>query len=235
MVKHFLFYFGLIALNFPVFVVGRSPLHFTVVRTALNYDSTFVNYGDGATKIIDLILETVGVKANFELRRASVPNAAAVVYEGKKYILYNPGFIVAMDKAAGTHWASITVLAHEIGHHLNGHTLDGKGSAPLIELEADEFSGYVLRKLGATLQEAQIAMKMIATTKATRTHPSKKDRLTAIADGWRAADEELTGDELTRRKAIQSFESQGPGYLLAVGSSIPSKISGSLEAQIFQH
>ena len=108
------------------------------------------SYVDGATKIIDLILETVGLRASFEVKKANVPNAAAVVYQGKRYILYNPAFIAAMDKAAGTPWASVAVLAHEIGHHLNGHTLDGKGSLPAIELEADEFSGFALRKMGAS-------------------------------------------------------------------------------------
>jgi hypothetical protein len=103
---------------------------------------------DGATKIIELILETVGLQVCFEVKKVNVPNAAAIVYQGKRYILYNPSFIAAMDKAAGTPWASVAVLAHEIGHHLNGHTLDGKGSPPAIELEADEFSGFALRKNG---------------------------------------------------------------------------------------
>jgi hypothetical protein len=146
---------------------------------------------DGATEIIDLILETVGLKASFEVKKANVPNAAAVVYQGKRYILYNPSFIKAMNKAAGTPWAAIAVLAHEIGHHLNGHTLDGKGSVPAIELEADEFSGFALRKMGASLAESQIAMRIIANARATRTHPARSDRLMAIADGWGRANEQL--------------------------------------------
>ena len=149
------------------------------------------NNVDGATRIIDLILETVGLQASFEVRKANVPNAAAVVYAGKRYILYNPSFIAAMDKAAGTPWASVAVLAHEIGHHLSGHTMDGYGSMPAIELEADEFSGYALRKLGASLPEAQVAMRIIAGAKATRTHPARTERLLAIASGWKRADEQI--------------------------------------------
>ena len=34
------------------------------------------------------------------------------------------------------------------------HTLERGGSRPEIELEADEFSGFVLRKMGATLPQA---------------------------------------------------------------------------------
>ena len=151
---------------------------------------------NGPTEIIDLILETVGLKASFEVRKANVPNAAAVVYQGRRYILYNPSFIAAMNKAAGTPWAAIAILAHEIGHHLNGHTLDGKGSAPTIELEADEFSGFALRKMGASLEESQIAMRIIANARATRTHPARNDRLMAIADGWKRANEQLKGINL---------------------------------------
>jgi len=160
---------------------------------------TTVSYGDGAGEIIEMILETMGLQASFEVKKANVPNAAAVVYQGKRYILYNPSFIAAMNKAAGTPWASIAILAHEIGHHLNGHTLDGKGSLPAIELEADEFSGFVLRKMGASLSDAQVAMRIIASAKATRTHPAKNDRLMAIADGWNRADDQLNGRDIARK------------------------------------
>ncbi|HKH63663.1 MAG TPA: hypothetical protein VKA49_22655 [Flavitalea sp.] len=165
-------------------------------HVAESHFSQQIVYADGATKIIDLILETVGLQASFEVRRANVPNAAAVVYQGKRYILYNPSFIAAMNKAAGTPWASVAVLAHEIGHHLNGHTLDGKGSLPAIELEADEFSGFALRKMGASLSEAQVAMRIIAIAKATRTHPARSDRLLAIANGWNHADDQLGGQDV---------------------------------------
>ncbi len=173
--------------------------HFTVHAagpSTLVPSSHAATYPDGATNIIELILETVGLRASFEVKKANVPNAAAVVYHGKRYILYNPSFIAAMDKAAGTPWASVAVLAHEIGHHLNGHTLDGKGSLPAIELEADEFSGFALRKMGASLFEAQVAMRIIAGAKATRTHPARTDRLMAIASGWNRADEQLSEENM---------------------------------------
>ncbi|MGZ8545123.1 MAG: hypothetical protein ACXWV0_07485, partial [Flavisolibacter sp.] len=68
------------------------------------------------------IIDIVGLKPNFEVREANVPNAAAIVYNGKRYVLYNPTFIRQLEQSTGTKWAGISVLAHEIGHHLNGHT-----------------------------------------------------------------------------------------------------------------
>src|SRR5215218_28130 len=139
------------------------------------------------------IIDVVGLKANFEVREANIPNAAAVVYGGKRYVLYNSRFINQLIQTTGTKWAAISVLAHEIGHHLNGHTITASGSQPALELEADEFSGFVLRKMGASLAEAQAAMKTLASERASRTHPGQYDRLSSIAKGWKQADAQLTG------------------------------------------
>ncbi|MEL1243228.1 hypothetical protein AAEO56_03045 [Flavobacterium sp. DGU11] len=145
--------------------------------------------GDTAEKVVKDIMSVIGLKANFELRAANVPNAAAVILKKKRYILYNPKFMDNINSASGSKWAAISILAHEIGHHLNGHTLDNVGSRPQTELEADEFSGFVLRKMGASLADAQSAMSLIAKMKGSHTHPAKNDRLAYIATGWKSAGE----------------------------------------------
>lgn len=148
---------------------------------------------DSAKDIIQQIIDVVGLKPNFEVMAARIDNAAAVIYGGKRYILYNPDFFASLTKSTGTKWAAVSVLAHEIGHHLDGHTLSQIGSEPQAELEADEFSGFALRKLGASLADAQAAMKIAATQRATSTHPGQYDRLVAIANGWNKADAQITG------------------------------------------
>lgn len=137
-----------------------------------------------ARSIIDEIISVMNLKVNFEVREANVPNAGAVFYNGKRYILYNPVFIKQIDRAAKTDWASISILAHEIGHHVLGHTFRSGGNSYQQELEADQFSGLVLKKMGATLEEAQVAMNMIASDRASATHPARAYRLDAIAKGW---------------------------------------------------
>jgi hypothetical protein len=159
--------------------------------------SSFATVEEGQT-IAQEIIDVVGLKPNFEIRAANIPNAAAVTYGGKRYILYNPNFINQLVKQTGSKWAAVSVLAHEIGHHLNGHTITGSGSQPAIELEADEFSGFVLRKMGASLADAQAAMKLLAMEKASRTHPGQTDRLTSIAKGWNNADAQITGKPVAR-------------------------------------
>jgi hypothetical protein len=138
-----------------------------------------------ARSIINDIMDVANIQQNFKvLSTSQIDNAAAVMYQNERYILYNPSFINNLDNAANDKWASISVIGHEIGHHLLGHTLDGAGSQIPKELEADEFSGLVLHRMGASLQQSQLAMQLISSPYATATHPAQRDRLAAIARGW---------------------------------------------------
>ncbi|WP_400190555.1 membrane-binding protein [Hymenobacter sp. B81] len=144
------------------------------------------------------ITDVVGLKPRFELRATTeVPNAAAVVYGGKRYLLYNPNFVGAVNRAGRTDWAGISILAHEMGHHLNGHTLLAGGSNHSDELEADEFSGFVLRKMGASMAEAQAAMAVVAQEVASPTHPARSVRLSAIGRGWQQANGQIVASART--------------------------------------
>ena len=140
-----------------------------------------------AGQIAEQIVEASGLPANFAILEAEVPNAVAVLRQGKRYILYNPRFMNAITRATGTEWAAISVLAHEIGHHLYGKQASNGIPKMATELEADEFSGYVLEKMGASLSEAEAAMKTIGTSQASLTHPAKADRIRSIAKGWKNA------------------------------------------------
>jgi hypothetical protein len=143
-----------------------------------------INSVSDASQIAAQIVKAAGREANFQVKAANVPNAVAVLYKGKRYIFYNVGFIEKLTRLTGTHWAGISVLAHEIGHHLHTHVVNGKTIPMGSELEADKFSGFILQKMGANLEEAQAAIKMLAATRATRTHPARDDRLSSIASGW---------------------------------------------------
>src|SRR5687767_7296698 len=101
--------------------------------------SSTINYNSvgEAAQIARDIIKAAGKKANFDIRKANVPNAAAVLYGDKRYILYNPDFISKLNAVTGTQWAAVSVLAHEIGHHLNRKTVNGKTSIMASELEAD--------------------------------------------------------------------------------------------------
>src|SRR5687768_14121589 len=90
---------------------------------------------DEAGDIIDQTVEASGLSRNFLIEAASVPNAAAAIEGTERYILYNPDFIHTVRQTTGTEWAAISIMAHEVAHHLNGHTLRNDGSRPPTELE----------------------------------------------------------------------------------------------------
>lgn len=142
-----------------------------------------------AEEKVDDILRQVGLKRNFIVMECpNIENALAVNLPSDigllRYIIYDNKFLEGVNSTTNTDWAATSILAHEIGHHLNGHSLDGTGSRPSKELEADEFSGFVLFKLGATLYDAQAAMRELQGEKGSSTHPAKSARLAAIKKGW---------------------------------------------------
>lgn len=144
-----------------------------------------------ATEIIDKIMSFVGLPQNFIIKQSpEVPNALAVILLDhnkvpQRIIAFNSQFMATVMKATENNdWAPISILAHEIGHHLCGHTITAGGSQPPLELEADKFSGFVLQKMGAKLEDAQEAMSKLTTEAVSKTHPPRSQRLRAIKEGW---------------------------------------------------
>lgn len=133
------------------------------------------------------VMQATGLEPNFVIRAASVPNAAASIEETQRVILYNQQWMMNIRATTKTEWSLLSILAHEVGHHLQGHTLLRGGSRPEIELQADKYSGFVLRRMKATLEEAQAAMLQFASEKGTSTHPGRAARLAAIMNGWQQA------------------------------------------------
>ena len=138
---------------------------------------------------INSILKFSGLSSNFEIYGASIDNAIATIVDNKRFILYDPQLLSYSDSKSGDYWSSMSILAHEIGHHLSGHTLTKDGSNPTDELEADKYSGFILYKLGASLKQSINAINNLGNVNATSTHPSKKQRIKAITDGWNEANQ----------------------------------------------
>ena len=163
---------------------------------------------DDANKALDDIISVIGVSRNFILKPCeNISNAMAISLKGIRYVFYNKEFMREINTNV-KYWGNMSILAHEIGHHINGHTIDvilyasesveeeSLATSRMMELQADEFSGFVLAKLGATLSQASEAIsKFIPDEDDTySTHPTKSKRLKAIKRGYDKAkfqDEEL--------------------------------------------
>lgn len=149
-----------------------------------------------AEKIVKRILDGTDIShESIVVKEANVKNALASTVDKRRYILYSTAFLEKFKGDAKTKWAAYTVLAHEIGHHLNGHDFSEKDPKirRKMELQADRFAGGVCRTLGATLEEALAGMESMQLEGETSTHPPKSARTAAIANGWKSKDELLGG------------------------------------------
>lgn len=141
-----------------------------------------------ARDILKNMLDSIQWKENFSVREQNgIRNAYATIINNARWIIYDNDFLEDIDAYTATKWSSISVLAHEMGHHYYNHVVNSGGSTPPKEIEADAFSGYMMAKLGASLQQSIAAMQAIASDKASSSHPAKKDRIEAITKGWNSA------------------------------------------------
>ena len=128
------------------------------------------------------LLPTFVVRENRELR-----TAVAFIRDGQRVIEYNPGFLARVVDSSRTDWSAVSILAHEIAHHLLGHTLDPQAVHPGDELACDRYSGFILHAMGATLQESLAAIEVAGDPHGSNTHPPKQARAAAIKQGWEEA------------------------------------------------
>jgi len=163
------------------------------------------------------IVAQIGLPQNFVLK-ASLEyrnNAVADMLKDEngrtqRYVIYDPNFFNAINDKADNDWAAISVLAHEIGHHLNNHSLNNDGSTFEYELLADEWSGFVLRKMGASLKDAQSAVATLKDPKVpSKSHPPKTLRMESIEIGWRKGQKSLdkftAEDEITAEMIKEKY------------------------------
>jgi len=177
------------------------------------------------TAAVAKIMRYTGLPQNFTIVQSDVPNAAALVAMGKdgvprRVIAYNREFMRQMAKATGeAAWSETSILAHEIGHHLSGHTLLPGGSQPPIELEADKFSGFVLFKMGASLPQAEKAVETLIPEEDGPTHPGRQKRLAAINAGWMLSCEQQQDGCRDDKLAASKAETDQPSEQAAISSS----------------
>jgi tetratricopeptide (TPR) repeat protein len=154
-----------------------------------------------ADNALEKILSVIGAYKNFVLQPCSdIDNAIATSYKGLRYILYDNDFMNKIVSNTNS-WSQLFILAHEVGHHINGHSIDVLLAVNDVvepktlatrrkqELESDEFAGFILAKLGASLEQTSEAVNLMASNgdDTYSTHPNKVKRLNAIKIGYQKA------------------------------------------------
>lgn len=153
-------------------------------------------------KVVAEICKTMGVNpSTFTLEAATIKKAEALIFAGKRTIHYAPEYFFKIKKETQSDWATKYVLAHEIGHHFNGHTLTGtdKSKRTTEELDADKFAGCALRRMGAVEEDIQKAITFLKEQGST-THPPRSARLLSTIRGWEDCNEPPKGQKECDKK-----------------------------------
>ena len=178
-------------------LAGAVALIAASVETVPGQGAAFRSIGE-AESAAARIMDASGLRrVDFEfVVAAGSKNAMAAITElrpgggARRVIAYDPAWLLWIERQTDA-WGPESVMAHEVAHHLLGHTVFG--GDPEAELDADYFSGFILRRLGADLDQAQATERLIGSDTGSATHPPKRRRLAFIAMGWRKAGEGLAG------------------------------------------
>ncbi len=197
--------------------------------------------------VIENITSFSGIPLNFKIYQADIENAVATIINNERYILYDQRLLDFADSETNSYWSSISILAHEIGHHLSGHTLNELKDSHKAELEADNFSGFVLYNMGASIDQATAAIKKLGSTLESESHPKKEDRIREIKKGWEKAYKldydsaippplsenpndfyEYTMDMLYNQENLEFYSRISDGYDFMYGVITDSNLEGKM-------
>lgn len=145
------------------------------------------NDASGVPQVVREINRSLSIAPDFDIViLEGDDNAFATVASGRRILAIDVGFLDRLNREVGTEWGAISVIAHEVGHHIDGLS---QGNPLRRELNADYWSGQVLQRLGSSARAAISTILEIGTDDDTDTHPSKWARAEKIKQGWTDASE----------------------------------------------
>jgi tetratricopeptide (TPR) repeat protein len=186
--------------------------------------SGYSNYKDNinASLVVENILSKINLKNTFFVTKVceGINNAIAINYNDVKYILLDVDWIESI-KYGKNDWFHLMVIGHEMAHHILKHTEKQVGSlqeSRMHELEADEFSGYILGMYGAS--QADINTLLLGfpdDNDVNSTHPQKKDRELAIQKGYSSTKQNERNALLQAITQNADFNLKTIPFLLSMG------------------
>ncbi len=217
--KSCLLFFLLIIVKFENFAQSYScdirylnkSFQYSIIQS--NYEKDIV-----IENIIQEITTAVGLQPNFVSKNfVNFNNCAAININGFRYIIYDDIFLNDISKNGNKKAIVTSILAHEIGHHLQGHTTNNTNfkDSKFNELEADKFSGYISAKLGYTIDDAISFINAINSDENSLTHPPKRERINAVRIGfelWEKAVNEIIVKE--KLSIIDTISNKSMDYFI---------------------
>ncbi len=192
-----------------------------------------------AARYLREIMQTMGLPSRISIEENSGETTNALARtdctSGVQLIYYNKGYLDGLrraDTGAARDWIGLTVLAHEIGHHLAGHSArlrfaqcqpdDDSRNAQMrillerlrcegfakFELEADEFAAGRMKAMGAPLDKVLKAYDHLGNSSCPRSvHPSRQARQDVIRRVYGAsAGAEFVAASEPAERAVDGFQ-----------------------------
>ncbi len=127
-------------------------------------------------------------------------NCLAVISDGNPYILFNSRFLDDLSHNQMKQSPLYAIMSHELGHHFFSHTLK-EGEGYNDEIDADYFSGSILKRLGvsATMLDDVLTFFDGFKYEENTTHPTIQKRKEAVRKGWNNASELDKEREITAK------------------------------------
>ena len=146
-----------------------------------------IGHSSGIPDVIQRIKEVSGFDVAIRVFIAEdEDNCFATIAEGRvRVIIADHRFLNRVNNHSGTDWAAISILAHEVGHHIAGFNRNSDQRQD--ELDADYWSGYILHKLGSAKSSAVKCILTYGTEYDSNSHPNKYRRSRMIKKGWEDA------------------------------------------------
>jgi tetratricopeptide (TPR) repeat protein len=138
---------------------------------------------------VQKMMNSIALPQNFILVECSnIKNAFAYSKNGVRYIIIDKSWVQSYNSQD---WFVQSIIAHEIGHHLCGHSIQNTSLSleqrRQRELEADRFAGYLLKTLNCTLNQALTGINRLIPSEMSdlnSTHPSRSKRINALTSGY---------------------------------------------------
>jgi hypothetical protein len=216
---------------------GQKSNDADALKLCVALQSTNFTTDAEAEDAVNKILSVIGASQKPTLQACSnINNAVAAVYKGQRYILYDRDFMNSLTAGSNKYWSNMFILAHEVGHHINGHSLDIVLYASDIidpksleekrkqELEADEFAGFVLAKLGASLSQTSKVLSNLPriSNENSSTHPSKDKRIASVRLGFKKG--EVAKKNVSKPIVKLKKETEPTNYNNKVNLKIPGNL-----------
>ncbi len=124
-----------IALLFPTLILSNISIAQEETTFVCSYTAGIINEKaicdlvgfqtrPAAQKAVELIVSRSGLKQNFYVMECpNIDNCFAAARNGERLIVYDASFMRRVNSMTQTDWGAMSILAHEIGHHLQGHTI----------------------------------------------------------------------------------------------------------------